>query len=119
MAKRTVLNFEANNDVWPIVENWAREREYREKMKGNNWRRYQQGYGMLVAPKLVEVHQEDRKVELQAWVSINIINRIITLFLMPAELDLGSGFMGSIPRNTARRDINILLQRLDQPPIGK
>jgi hypothetical protein len=118
MAKRTILRFEINTDIWPIVESWAREREYGEKTKGNTWRRYQQGHGTLVAPKLVEVRQEGTKVELQAWISINILSRIMFLFIMPAELDLGPGFRGAVPRSTARRDVNILLQKLGQPPIN-
>jgi hypothetical protein len=117
MAKRTVLSFEVNNDIWPVVERWAQERKYREKARGDTWRRYQQGYGMLVAPKLIEVRQERTKVETQGWVHMPLINRIFTLFIMPAEMDLGSGFMGVVPRRMARRDLNVLLEMLGQPSI--
>jgi hypothetical protein len=112
------MRFETDANIWPIVESWAKEREYREKSKGNTWRRYQQGYGMLVAPKMVEVLQDGRKVEIQGWISINIFTRVIFFFLMPAEVNLGRGFFAGIPRSTARRDVNILLQRLGQSPIN-
>jgi hypothetical protein len=117
MAKRTILRFETKDDIWPIVESWAKERDYREKSRGDTWCQYRQGYGLLVAPKAVEVRQEGTTVEIQGWVINNIVNRIMFLFLMPAEVDLGKGFMATIPRGTARRDVNILLERLGQPPI--
>jgi hypothetical protein len=115
MANRTIINAQINTSIWPIVETWAKERDYRQVATGENWRRYQQGYGILVAPKMMEFSQVASNVVLQGWVRINIINRIFTLFMMPAEMDLGSGFRGSIPRNTARRDLNLLLQRLGVP----
>jgi len=117
MAKRTILRFDFNGDVWPIIETWAKERDFREKTRTDNSRRYQQGYGMMVASKFLEAKQEGRQVELQGWVGINILNRISTLFIMPGEIDLGSGFRAVIPRGTARRDVDVLLQRLGQPPI--
>lgn len=118
MAKRTIIRFETESDVWSVVENWAREREYREKTRGENWRQYQQGYGLLVLPKMVEVHQEGTTVEIQGWVKNYLLNRIMVLFLMPAEMDLGKGFLAVIPRSTARRDVNILLGKFGQPPIN-
>ena len=118
MAKRTILRFQINGDVWPVVESWAKERDFPEDLRvSNNVRRYRQGIGWLVLPKIVEVKQERTQVEIQAWVHNPLINRIVTLFLMPAERDIGSGPLWMIPRSTARRDVNILLQRLGQPPI--
>jgi len=117
MAKRTILRFQTEIDVWTILESWAEETGYREIDKEQTWRRYQKGYGMLVAPKRVEVSQEDKSVQLQAWISPNLIARISMLFLMPAEMDLGSGFVGKLPRSQARKEVNILLQRLGQPLI--
>ena len=118
MAKRTILVFDVNGDIWPVMERWAQEREYREIARGDTWRRYQQGYGMLVAPKKMEARQEGARVEIQGWVHVPLLNRIFTLFLMPAEVDLGKGFWAIIPRSTARRVLNILVQMLGQPPIA-
>jgi hypothetical protein len=118
MAKRTVLRFETHYDIWPVVEDWAKGRDYREKARGETWRRYQQGYGLLVLPKMVEVRQEGTAVEVQGWVRNFLLNRIMLLFLMPAEMDLGKGFLAVVPRSTARRDVNVLLEKLGQPPIG-
>ncbi len=115
MGKRTVLNFQAGGDVWPVVEMWAKERDFREKTRGPDWRRYQQGNNLLVLPKMAEVRQQGNQVQVQAWVRNPVINRIMTLFLMPSERDLGKGTLWIIPRSTARRDLNILLQRLGQP----
>ena len=117
MAKRTVVHFETDSDIWSVVESWAKERNYREKKRETNYRLYQQGYGMLVAAKLVQVRQDGKQVEVQAWIHANIVARISALFLLPAELDLAPGFRGGLPRSTARRDLNILLQRFGQPPV--
>ena len=117
MANRTILSFETDTDVWPIVDNWAQQTGYREIAKGETWRRYQKGHGVLVAPKKVEVRQEDKNVQLQAWVNPNLLARMGALFLIPSEMDIGSGFKGKLPRSQARKDVNILLQRLGQPLI--
>src|SRR4030042_4365071 len=114
MAKRTILRFETGTDIWPVVEAWAKERDYRETSRGDTWRQYRQGYGFMVAPKVVEVHQQGNKVEIQGWENPHWTARILVLFLMPREIDLGKGFTASLPRNTARRDVNILLDKLGQ-----
>jgi hypothetical protein len=117
MAKRTTRNFEFARDVWPVVETWARERDFTERSRAGSRRRYQQGHGMMVAPKVVEVKRDGNRVEIQGFVTVGILNRIMTLAIMPGELDLGRGYMAMIPRSTARRDVDMLLQRLAQPPI--
>lgn len=98
-----MLDFETGVDIWLIVESWAKETGYREKGKGDNWRRYQKGFGMPLIPKVVEIRQEGKKVQLQAWVG--------SLFWM----DVGPGLWASLPRSQARKDVNVLLQRLGQP----
>lgn len=118
MAKRSIARFNTAGDVWPVIETWARERDYQQRAGGAGWRRYQQGHGLLVAPKLIEVSQQDKTVEVQGWVKIDIFMRLFTLFLMPSELDLGKGMRAVLPRSTARRDMNILLARFGQSPIG-
>ena len=117
MAKRTVVQFETNMNIWPLVEAWAQERDFRPRKRDATSCVYQQGNGLMVAQKMVQARQDGTRVELMGWVPVNILNRICTLFIMPAELDLGTGLMGAIPRSTARRDFNVLLQRLGQPPV--
>jgi hypothetical protein len=85
--------------------------------RGPDWRRYQQGHNLLVLPKMTEVKQQGNQVQVQVWVRNPLINRILVLFLMPAEKDVGKGTLWMVPRSTARRDLNILLQRLGQPPF--
>jgi hypothetical protein len=117
MAKRTILNFEVNHDVWPVVEIWAKDTNHREITRGGNSRQYQNGYGFWVAPKRVEVRQEGTKVELQAWVYFPLLNRMMALFLMPSEIEVKPGFLAGLPRMQARDNVNILLRRLGQKPI--
>lgn len=117
MSKRTVLNFEVDRDIWPVVEVWAKDTEHREIARGATWRRYQNGYGVWVAPKRVEIHQEGNKVELQAYLYNPMINRAFYLFLMPEELEVKRGFFAWLPRAQARDNVNALLRRLGQKPI--
>ena len=114
MAKRTIARFNTAGNIWPVVDAWAKERDYRVKASGDTWRRYQQGVGLMVAPKLIEVRQEDNTVEVQGWMKWDIWPGTVTI----AEKDFGHGFLGTIPRSTGRRDMNILLAQFGQPPIA-
>ena len=105
IAGRTELDFETGTDIWLTVESWAKETGYREKAKGDTWRRYQKGLGMPFIPKMVEIRQEGKKVQLQAWVGSVV------------GMGVGSGLWAMLPRKQARNDVNILLQRLGQPPL--
>ena len=116
---RTVLEFESNADIWTVIKAWAKETGYRQVDSGDSWRRYQKGHGIFMAPMILEVHREDsNKVRLEAWVYTNTLSRIMALFLVPSEINIGSGGLGvKMPRIMARKHVNILLDRLGQPPI--
>jgi hypothetical protein len=117
MSKRTVLSFAVDRDIWPVVEIWAKDTNHREVAKGPNCRQYQNGYGLMVAPKKVEVRQEGNKVELQAWIHMPILNRAMLLFLVPKELEVKPAFVAGLPRMQARDNVNALLRRLGQKPM--
>jgi len=55
---------------------------------------------------------------MEARVWLPLLNRIVTLGLMPSELRIESGgFSAVIPRNKAREQVNVLMQMLGQPAI--
>ena len=118
MTKRTTLRFNSATDIWPTVEKWAGENGYKPMGSAGPERSYQKGTGLLVAPMKLNIRQENQETNLEAWISANLFARIVSLFILPAEMGIESGgFRGVIPRNMARGAINKLLAQLGQPPI--
>jgi hypothetical protein len=118
MTKRTVLGFSYSGDLWATVEPWARENGYRQQQGDASRRLYQKGVGFLVAPMMLEVRQDGSQVHLEAWVRCNLFVRLMSLFMLPAEMGIESGgFWAVLPRNIARSAVNKLLPQLGQPVI--
>jgi hypothetical protein len=115
---RTRLDFQAGVDVWSTVEQWAQEFEYVLTAQAEASRLYQKGQNFLVIPQMVQVTWAGAGYHLEAWVRNPTINRILTLGLAPSEMVINSGkFVGVVARNKARKDVNVLLERLGVPPI--
>ena len=118
MSKRTMLRFSYLGDVWAVIEKWAGENGYRQKESAGPERLYQKGTGFLVAPMMLKVRSENKEVSIEAWIPANILARIASLFILPAEMGIESGgFKAVLPRNIARKAVNVLLGQLGQPPI--
>lgn|SRR5574341_1824651 len=119
MNTRTVRDFPASADVWPIVETWAKESNYSLKTQTGSTRLYQRGQGFLTAPMMLEISQGGGQVHLEAWISVSPFMRLFALFLIPAEMGIESGGLQLvIPRNMARGAVNKLLNQLQQPSIA-
>ena len=118
MNKRTTFRFESAGDIWPIVEKWANENEFSQKESRGHERLYQKGAGFLVAPMMLKVRHENQETNVEAWIRANIFVRLMSLFILPSEMGIESGgFRGVLPRNIARKGVNMLLAQLNQPPI--
>ena len=118
MARRTIRDFTTSADIWPIVEAWAKESDFRLKQGGPATRLYQRGYGFLTAPMMLQIGQTEGRMHLEAWIRVGLLNRLMALFLVPAEMGIESGgFRLVVPRNVARPAVNKLLNQLGQPPI--
>lgn len=118
MNKRTTLRFVRASDIWPVVDKWANENGYRQKGSQGQQKLYQKGVGFLVAPMMLEVRQENQEISIEAWIRANFLVRMMALFLLPAEMGIESGGIKAIlPRNIARKAVNVLLAQLGQPPI--
>lgn len=115
---RTVREFTAGPEVWTILDQWAQSTGYNLIEQDQISRLYQRGTGLLVAQQRLKLSYLGNAYRLEAWVYVNLLNRIFTLMLMPEELVIDSGgFLGAIPRNKAREQVNQLLQRLGLPLI--
>lgn len=119
MEARTTREFSYKEDIWPVVEKWAGQNSHREISRGPNSRLYKRGFGFWTAPTMLEATQEGSTVRLQVWVKAGVFARLLTLFILPAEMGVESGgFKGVAPRSIARKAANILLKELSQAPIG-
>lgn len=118
MSSRTTIQFQHDGDVWPIVEKWASENGYRKIEALGTERTYQKGIGFLVAPMMLKVSHDEKRTSIEAWISANILVRLMSMFILPSEMGIGSGgFKAVIPRNIARKAVNNLLAQLRQSPI--
>ena len=118
MATRTELRFSSPTDIWPIVDQWAVENKYKLKGSAGAERVYQKGTGLGVAPMMLKVRSENQETSMEAWVAANLLARIFSLFILPAEMGIESGgFRAVLPRSIARTAVNKLLAQLGQQPI--
>ncbi len=118
MATRTIRDFASATSIWPSVEAWAKESDYRLQHEEQTTRLYQRGYGLMTAPMMLELSQKEGQVHLEAWIRVPLLNRVSALFLVPAQMGIESGgFRLVVPRNIARKAVNKLLVQLGQPPI--
>lgn len=116
--QRTIRDFPLAEPLWPRVETWAAQQHYRLVDSQDSRRVYQRGHGILVAPMMLSLETRPGGVHLEAWVRGQLLARLISLFILPAEMGIESGgFRGVVPRKIARTAVNPLLVSLGQPPI--
>jgi hypothetical protein len=118
MGNRTTITFQSDSEIWSTVETWAEETGYRLKSRSESQRLYQEGSGFLTAPMMLEIAQDGKATRLEAWVRVNLIVRIMGLFLIPSEMGVESGGVRLVaPRKIARSAVNKLLVQLGQQEI--
>ncbi len=120
MDKRTIIDFNVSNadETWKVIHQWADETNYKVKETGSTRKLFQKGVGFLVAPMMLDVTIDGEKAHLEAWVRAGLFVRIMSLFILPAEMTIQSGGLkGVAPRKIARTAVNKLLERLSQPLI--
>lgn len=119
MTKRTRINFQRENPIWPAVEKWAAENGCKPVFQSSTERIFQKGAGFLVAPMMFSIAQKRDAVTGEAWIRAGLIVRIFSLFMLPPEMGIESGgIKGMLPRTIARTAVNRLLAELGQQPIG-
>lgn len=119
IAGRTVWDFQTDLNPWPVLEEFAQRKGYKLVDAQENSRLYQQGSGFWMAPRMLYLASTPSGYRLEAWVSVEGINRILTFGLFPREMVVHSGgFLGAAPRAKARKQVNEFLQALGQPLIS-
>jgi hypothetical protein len=118
MSDKTTVSFKHTQDIWPIVEGWARENGFNVIETAPTGKLYQKGMGLMVAPMMLRVSDNEGQCTLEAWVRANLFVRLMALFLVPAEMGIESGgFKMVAPRLIARKAVNKLLAQLGRPDI--
>lgn len=118
MKARTEIDFDTVQDIQKVVEDWAQQHGYKFQEMEGDMRLYQRGSGFWTAPMRLAFRQTGEHVHMEANVFAPMLNRLMALFLVPKEAHIESGgFVASVPRAMARKDINVLLESLNQPPL--
>jgi hypothetical protein len=118
-ANRSLVTVATRGDVWPTIARWAQQHRFlpREPQTGET-KLFQKGSGFLTAPMRAQFTLRDAQLEIQAWVYNPMLARLMTLFILPEEMNLASGgFRALIPRRIARIAVNELLAELGAPLI--
>lgn len=116
--KRTIRDFTYSGDVLDTVAQWAAQSGYQAQVSESDHHLYQKGSGFWVAPQRLDVSRNGDQVHLEAWIRAGWFVRLMSFFILPAEIHIGSGGMkAALPRKMARKDINALLETLGQPRI--
>jgi hypothetical protein len=119
MNSRTIRDFNVPTNIWPSVERWAQTEGYRLLDNDGTKRRYQKGHGLLILPTMLEISQTEDGVHLEAWIHVQLLSRILSLFMLPDEITIEPGGMKAvIPRSISRDAVNRLMIQLGQPLIS-
>jgi hypothetical protein len=118
MKARTEIDFTFTGDAQKVVEDWAATHDYQFKERVDDAHIYQRGSGFWTAPMRLAGSQHGEHVHLEAYVYAPFFNRLMSFFIVPEEIHIESGgFVASVPRAMARKDINELLAAFKQPPL--
>ena len=115
--KKTIREFQYDGNFWHEVDGWAKENGYKTNQEGSP-RIYRRRQGWDVAPIAIKLDQQGSQIRLEAWVNVDTLGRLTSFFITPSEMALESGgFQLVATRKAARKEVNILLNRLHQPEI--
>jgi hypothetical protein len=119
MNPRTIRDFDYAGDTRLIVDSWAAENGFRLLDGTGPSRLFQKGHGFWTAPIRLEASQQGSKVHLETWISVNLLVRLMALFMLPKQMGVESGGLrGALPRKIGRQAVNKLFEKLGQPPVA-
>ncbi|MDX2089268.1 MAG: hypothetical protein SFX73_15540 [Kofleriaceae bacterium] len=118
-ARRSVVTFTMSGDPWPKIAAWAQRNKYLPRApQTGDVKLFQKGSGLWTSPMRAQFTKSGDQIELQAWVHNPLFARLMSLFILPAEMNVSSGgFRAVVPRNIARKAINELLAEVGAPLI--
>ena len=118
MKSRTSREFTYNGDFWTLVDEWAAETGFKVREQEGDWRLFQRGIPLTMAPSMVEIRKRKAKVTVEAWVKADPYLILAFLTGRSSEMGIESGGLTALfPRKRTRDAVNILLRRLGEPPV--
>lgn len=117
VAKRTTVQLQLFQDPWPMIFGWGQHHKYTPVgTPQEGLVLFQRGWGSVKAHN-VAFNVEGNVLTIQAWIAFTTMERLRSLFILPDEIDVGSGARGVIARRKVRGELNELLGHLHAPPI--
>ena len=118
MKSKTLRKFVTERDILPLVEEWAKENNFRfqvDEEGGLNC--YKIGW-VTSAPIFVHIEKREDGYRLEAMLKADAFAQLTNFFTAPPEiaLDSGEGLM-EWERQGARKLVNTLLKILEIEPI--
>jgi hypothetical protein len=116
-ARRTTVQVQLWQDPWPLITGWAAHHKYEAAGPPfEGMMVYQRGWGAN-KPHLVVFHIDGNLLTIQACIRFSGLERLRSLFILPAEINIGAGGRGVLARRKVRGEVNELLGHLGAPPI--
>jgi hypothetical protein len=113
---RTILDFTYEDDIRPIVKEWAEEFHFKVSPAENGGLRCRRSGSVMLCGVILGVQQSGSRVHLETWLDVDILTEFATLFNAPKESAIQSGeTLLWREKEFARRYVNPLLERLNQP----
>ena len=114
-GRRTTVQVQLHQDPWPLIAGWA---QHHTLTQGGPPFDGLVVFSRALGQQHVAFLIEGTVLTLQAWISIPMIMRMRSLFILPAELPVASGGLrATIARKRLRVVVNELLAHLQAPPI--
>jgi hypothetical protein len=115
--RRTTVQVQLHQDPWPLIFGWGQHHKFTPL--GNPQEGlvvFQRGWGS-VKPHNVAFYIAGNILTIQAWVCFSGLERLRSLFILPAEINVSSGARGLLARRIVRNQVNELLAHMGAPPI--
>ena len=113
---RTILDFTYKEDIQPIVKEWAEEFHFKVSPAENGGLRCRRSGSLMLCGVVLEALQSGSRVHLETWLDVDILTEFASLFNAPKESAIQSGeTLLWREKEFARRFVNPLLERLNQP----
>lgn len=113
---RTILDFTYKEDIQPIIKEWAEEFHFKVSPAENGGLHCRRSGSVMLCGVILEVQQTGSQVHLETWLDVDILTEFSTLMNAPKECAIQSGeTLLWREKEFARRYVNPLLERLNQP----
>jgi hypothetical protein len=114
-GRRTTVQVQLYQDPWPLIAGWAQHHKLTQLGPPLDGLVV---FSRAVGQQHVAILVQGTILTLQTWISIPMIMRLRSLFILPAELPTASGGLrATIARKRLRAAVNELLGHLQAPPI--